>query len=312
MPAPPPDARSLAAEVLGVTPCGGDAVVLALRPEHVLPPVRASRFFMLRRRDGLSPLLPRPFSLYRQRGDVLEFLIKVMGRGTRALALSRPGDELSLIGPLGNGWPALEGGGPPWVMLAGGVGSAPFFLAIEQALAGMDEKRPARPDELVFLFGSACRDSLYDLERFRSLGVRVFTATDDGSEGYHGNVLGLLESLQRAGELPGEVRLLACGPHPMLVATERLARARAHPCWFSLETLMGCGVGICNGCPLTTRPEGPMGAWPNAKCCVEGPVFSVADVTLESPGVEHGAPRRAVDAVTVEAPHQPERGRSGN
>jgi dihydroorotate dehydrogenase electron transfer subunit len=312
MPAPPPDARSLSARVESVTPCGEDGVILAARPEVEFPPVRASRFFMLRRKDALSPLIPRPFSVYRQRGPVLEFLIKVMGRGTRALAGSRAGDELGLIGPLGNGWPALDGGGAPWVMLAGGVGSAPFYLGIEQALAGMDGKRPAKRDELVYLFGAARRGLLYDLERFRALGVRVHTATDDGSEGHRGNVLQLLEELWRSGELPREVRLLACGPHPMLLAVERLARARKLACWLSLETLMGCGVGICNGCPVATRPEGELGGWPNAKCCVEGPVFSVGAVTLEHPGEEHGSPRHAPVPNVPEAEHLPEHGRCGN
>lgn len=312
MPAPPPDARSLSATVESVTPCGEDGVVLAVRPELELPVVRASRFFMLRRTDALSPLIPRPFSLYRQRGAVLEFLIKVMGRGTRALSLSRPGDELALIGPLGNGWPALDGGGAPWVMLAGGVGSAPFFLGIQQALAGMDGKRPAKQAELVYLYGAARRGLLYDLERFRALGVRIHTATDDGSEGFRGNVLQLLERLWSAGELPREVRLLACGPHAMLVAVERLARAKNLACWLSLETLMGCGVGICNGCPVTTRPEGELGGWPNAKCCVEGPVFPVGAITLEQPGEEHGSPRHAPVASASEAEHEPERGRTGN
>jgi dihydroorotate dehydrogenase electron transfer subunit len=312
MPAPPPDARSLEAEVVSVTPCGDDGVVLSVRPERALPPVRASRFFMLRRQDRLSPLIPRPFSLYRQRGDELEFLLKIMGRGTRALASSRPGERLTLVGPLGNGWPALEGGGPPWVMLAGGVGSAPFFLGIQQALAGMDGKRAARPEEIVYLYGAARRGLLYDLERFRALGVRVHTATDDGSEGFQGNVLGLLAELQRRGEVPREVRLLACGPHPMLVAVERLARAQNLACWLSLETLMGCGVGICNGCPVATRPEGPLGSWPNAKCCVEGPVFPVGAVTLEHPGEQHGSPRHAPAVCVAEPKHEPERGRTGN
>jgi len=310
MPAPPPDARSQSAEVVDVTPCGDDGVVLALRPEIELAPIRASRFFMLRRRDRLSPLIPRPFSLYRQSGARLEFLIKIMGRGTRALAASRPGDVLTLIGPLGNGWPALDGDGAPWVMLAGGVGSAPFFLGIEQALAGMNGKSPARPEQLFYLYGAARRGLLYDLERFQELGARVFTATDDGSQGFRGNVLQLLDRLWSTGELPRSVRLLACGPHPMLIAVERMARARKLECWLSLETLMGCGVGICNGCPVATRPEGPLGSWSNAKCCVEGPVFSVDAITLERPGEEHGSPQRA--PATPEARHEPESGRTGN
>lgn len=280
MPAPPSDARSLQGEVVSVVRSGEDGVVLRIRTEPRQPPLRAARFFMLRREDKLSPAIPRPFSLYRQVEGELEFLVKVMGQGTRALAQSTPGTRLRVVGPLGNGWPALAGGGAPWVMLAGGIGSAPFHMAIEQALAGMDGKQACRRDELVYLYGAARAGMLYELERFRSLGVAVHTCTMDGSHGSRGNVLQLLEELQGAGKLPRAVRLLACGPEKMLEAVERHARERGLECWLSLETLMGCGVGICNGCPVPTRPEGPLGAWSNAKCCVEGPVFSTSAVTL--------------------------------
>jgi dihydroorotate dehydrogenase electron transfer subunit len=280
MPAPPSDARSLAAQAVSVARSGDDGVILRVRPEVALPPLRAARFFMLRREDRLSPAIPRPFSLYRQRDGELEFLIKVMGQGTRALAACEPGTRLRLIGPLGNGWPALDGGGPPWVMLAGGIGSAPFYMGIEQALAGMDGLRPARREQVTLLYGAARQGLLYDLSAFEHLGVRVETCTDDGSHGLRGNVLQLLDELWKRGSLPREVRLLACGPERMLEAVEALARERQLACWLSLENLMGCGVGICNGCPVPTRPEGPMGRWPNAKCCVEGPVFSTDAVAL--------------------------------
>jgi len=280
MPAPPPDARSQTAQVVAVEPCGDDAILLRVRPADSLSPVRASRFFMLRREDGLSPLIPRPYSVYRDHGGELEFLVKVMGRGSQALAKTRPGEQLRLIGPLGNGWPTLDGDGPPWVMLAGGVGSAPFLMGIQQALAGMDGASACRPDQLWYLFGAATAGLLYDLDAFEATGVNVRTATVDGSHGRTGNVLQLLDELQERGELPREVRLLACGPEPMLEAVEHLARERGLACWLSLETLMGCGVGICNGCPVPTVPDGPLGSWSNAKCCVEGPVFSVEAVTL--------------------------------
>jgi len=280
MPAPPADARSFQAEVVSVERCGDDAAVVAIRPERPLPAIRASRFFMLRREDALSPAIPRPFSIYRQRGETLEFLIKVMGRGTRALAESVPGTVVRAIGPLGNGWPALDGDGPPWVMLAGGVGSAPFPMAIEQALAGMDGRTPARPEQMHLLFGAATAGLLYDLDAFRALGVGVHTATMDGSSGLKGHVLQLLDALQANGTLPAQVRLLACGPERMLEAVAARARERDLECWLSLETLMGCGVGICNGCPVPTDPAGPRGAWPNAKCCVEGPVFEAREILL--------------------------------
>jgi len=280
MPAPPADARSLEGRVVSVRPSGGDGVILRLATTTRLAPLRAARFFMLRREDRLSPAIPRPFSVYRQEGGELEFMIKIMGQGTRALAESVPGTKLRVIGPLGNGWPTLEGGGAPWVMLAGGIGSAPFHMAIEQALAGMDGKRACKPGEIAYLYGAAKADLLYELKAFQELGVPVHTCTMDGSAGKKGHVLALLEELQQAGKLPKQVRLLACGPEKMLEAVEQHAKKHALECWLSLETLMGCGVGICNGCPVPTVPEGPMGAWPNAKCCVEGPVFKTDAITL--------------------------------
>jgi dihydroorotate dehydrogenase electron transfer subunit len=224
-------------------------------------------------------------------------LIKVMGAGTAALAACTNGTPLRVVGPLGNGWPTIDGNGDghargddrgtnrvdtrlPWVMLAGGIGSAPFYMAIEQALRGMDGAPPARRDDVAYLYGAARKGLLYDLAAFESLGVRVATCTDDGSHGVRGNVLQLLEYMQAKGELPKSVRLLACGPERMLEAVEAFARKRKLDCWLSLETVMGCGVGICNGCPVPTRKDGPLGAWPNAKCCVEGPVFSVDAVSL--------------------------------
>lgn len=275
MPAPPKDSRSRTAEVLSVTPCGSDGVLLKVRSDETTEPIRAARFYMLKREDGTSPLIPRPFSIYRQSGSELEFLLKIMGRGTRALAEAPIGSSLRLIGPLGNGWPDITPGGDPWVLLGGGIGSAPFFMAIEEALRGGCSK-----DELTFIYGAATKGLLYDLEAFRALGIRVEAATDDGSAGQQGNVLDVLNALQAKGDLPERVRILACGPDPMLEAVERHARERGLECWLSLETMMGCGVGICNGCPVPTRPEGEFGDWPNAKCCVEGPVFRVEDITL--------------------------------
>lgn len=278
MPAPPDDARTGQATITRLEACGDDAVLLACRPDWPVGPVRPSRFFMFQAEGG--PLIPRPFSIYDQVGEELVFLIKVMGRGTRVLAGLGAGDRVRLTGPLGNGWPALDGDGPPWVMVAGGVGSAPFLLAIREAQAGMDGCTPCRPDQLHFLFGAANAGMLYDLDAFRAAGATVHSATDDGSAGFSGNAVQLLLELWETGALPREVRLLTCGPEPMMAAVERVARERDLECWMSLETLMGCGVGICNGCPVETRPDGPLGDWPNAKCCVEGPVFSSAAIVL--------------------------------
>jgi dihydroorotate dehydrogenase electron transfer subunit len=278
MPAPPKDAASRLVDVVSIRPCGSDAVVL--RVACALPVVRASRFFMLRREDGTAPLIPRPYSIYRQGDGWLEFLIKVMGRGSRALSSAPIGSKLRLVGPLGNGWPALDGAGAPWVMLAGGVGSAPFPMAIEQAFVGMDGKARCTKDGMHLLFGARDAGLLYDHEMLGAMGVPVHLATLDGSIGFKGHVVALLEDLWARGVIPREVRLLACGPDRMLEAVHALALAKGLEAWLSLETLMGCGVGICNGCPVPTRKGGALDGWSNAKCCVEGPVFAARDIEL--------------------------------
>ncbi|MFT7484184.1 MAG: dihydroorotate dehydrogenase electron transfer subunit [Candidatus Paceibacteria bacterium] len=274
MAAPPDDATSQLARVVSVETCGSDGVLLRLDPRIGMPNLAAGRFFMLRRADGVGPLIPRPFSLFKQEGSELEFLIKVIGDGTRALAGATVGSEMTLIGPLGNGWPQLEQD-PPLVMLAGGIGSAPFYELVRQRLAA-----GAAAQSMCMIYGSATAGFLYDLAAFEALGVRVLAATDDGTHGFKGNVLQCLEAEWEAGRIPRKVQFLACGPEPMLAAAARLAEANDLPAWLSLESYMGCGVGICNGCVVPTREDGPMGDWPNAKCCVEGPVFALEAIRI--------------------------------
>ena len=183
------------------------------------------------------------------------------------------------VGPLGNGWPEIGPGSEPWVFVAGGIGSAPFYMAVEQALSGAFGPGPAA-SEMTLIYGAQTAGLLYDLEAFQALGIRVLPATDDGSAGFEGNVVELLRHEQESGRIPRQVRVLTCGPDPMMEAVAQAAAQSGSPCWVSLETLMGCGVGICNGCAVATRPDSELGAWPVAKCCVDGPVFPAHAIEL--------------------------------
>ncbi|MDP6955295.1 MAG: hypothetical protein QF599_04920, partial [Planctomycetota bacterium] len=142
---PATDTRPRAARVVAIRPCedasgaasdeGG--FILRLRPEGDpawIASLEPGRFFMVRRQDGASPAIPRPFSLYRVAGDCLEFMVQSLGAGTQALAACREDTPLLLTGPAGSGWPEFSVGSEPWVFLAGGIGSAPFLMALERAL----------------------------------------------------------------------------------------------------------------------------------------------------------------------------------
>src|SRR4029077_1735869 len=57
------------------------------------------QFFML---EPPGRLLPRPMSLCLAPEGELGFLIDPIGPGTRALCAARPGDQIGILGPLGN------------------------------------------------------------------------------------------------------------------------------------------------------------------------------------------------------------------
>ena len=269
-----PDVQVQTATVTHQRAVGDDSFVMAVKLPQALPNLGAGKFFMLRRPDGLSPEIPRPFSVYRQTApDTLEFLVKVHGRGTQALGQTQPGEPLSVIGPLGLGWPPWnQTSGNKW-FLAGGIGSAPFYMGIQQAL-----DQGVAAEDMTMIYGGRSSGFLYDLDLFEALGVRVIPATDDGSEGFHGNVVQAAEDLLAREGDPGKVEVFTCGPDPMMKAVVAFAKQHHFESWVSLETYMGCGVGICNGCAVGTVPGGSLDSWPVVKSCLDGPVFRAADI----------------------------------
>ena len=113
--------------------------------------------------------------------------------------------------------------------------------------------------------------------------VRV--ATDDGSAGFHGTLVDLLQSMLDAGELrEGRDALYACGPNRMLAALAAWSADEDLPCQVSLETHFGCGLGICAGCAVPVRAAA--GAEVSAFerfvfLCREGPVMDASRVEWE-------------------------------
>ena len=107
--------------------------------------------------------LRRPFSVFDADDGKVTVLYKTVGRGTAALNAVKPGDALSVLGPLGHGFPVKCGGTA--LLVGGGYGVAPLhFLARRLKAAGHDA---------VELFvGGRTKDDLLALDRFTALGVR--------------------------------------------------------------------------------------------------------------------------------------------
>jgi dihydroorotate dehydrogenase electron transfer subunit len=264
-------ARCTDSRVVGRISCGPDAFLLDVEVDDELPELAPGVFAMLSPADGTGPELGRPFSLYDQRGRVLRFLVQVMGVGTQALAKVEVGGLVTLTFPLGNGF-AVESPERPVVMVAGGVGSVPFLLYARHRMQLGAEANTW------LLFGARTADRLYDADGLAAAGAPMLYATDDGSRGFHGNVVQLLDQELAAGRLPRDACFCACGPEGLLHGFAAYARKHELDAQLSLETYMGCGFGVCNACPVETQPDGPLGAWPWARTCEAGPIFSLSDI----------------------------------
>ena len=256
-------------QVERVRPLGGASC--ALEVDGPIPDTGAGQFYMLRTAERWPVLWPRPFSLYDRTdgGDKGSFLIKALGPGTRALAACRPGDQLWLTGPLGRAFPPLA---DP-LCVAGGVGLAPFLLLARA-------QRAAGRTSLRLLFGGRNRDALAGLDDVAAV-ARVHTATDDGSHGRRGLVTELLQDQLERGEVKRGDTVFCCGPDPMMHAVAQLCERADLACWLSLENVMGCGYGVCNGCSVRVVPE-RNGGWPYARSCQQGPVFDARSLAPEA------------------------------
>lgn len=205
----------------------------------------------------VEPFLRRPFSVAWRREGALELLIQLRGRGTAILAGLRPGDTLSLLGPLGTPFDLdLLARAPGIDLVAGGVGAAPLVLLAAQ----LRERAPTLPIRL--FLGARTRALLPEPEVTAARVPDTVFATDDGTAGHHGTVVGLYAAHASADRI-----VCGCGPSAMLEALRVLAMERALRCYLSLESAMACGFGVCQGCVVRTAA----GAY--AKVCDDGPVF---------------------------------------
>jgi dihydroorotate dehydrogenase electron transfer subunit len=180
-----------------------------------LDPGLPGQFFML---EAPGRVLPRPMSVCLAPPGELAFLVDPVGPGTRALCSLGPGDELHVLGPLGNGFDL--GVGRP-LLVGGGIGVAPLPYLSERlggppAILGFRSEWHAEAAALLPQ-AEVCIEPTYVTEL-----------------------------------LPDEPHdVLACGPEPMLEAL----RAQVPDAQLAWEAPMACGYGACWGCAVEIDGE---------------------------------------------------------
>lgn len=215
------------------------------------------QFFMLQSLEAYS--LRRPISIHYvdKEAKRMEFYYETKGRGTIELARMKKGERISLQGPLGKGFQAVQD--KKVLVIGGGMGIAPMKYLIENL---------KETNEVTFLVGGRNVAALEILDSFSFQKIRAYITTDDGSVGMKGNVVMKLKDLL---EQTSFDQIYVCGPHAMMLAVAEVAEAHQIPCEISLENRMACGVKACVGCSIQTKSG-------MKKVCYDGPVFDAREI----------------------------------
>ncbi|MGC9454599.1 MAG: hypothetical protein ACP5HU_07015 [Phycisphaerae bacterium] len=237
---------------------------------------------------GSQPLLRRPFSLAGRRRngqtDELEIIYRAIGRGTSWMAQVKPGEQLSILGPLGNGFAVSERKSTA-VLVGGGVGVPPLLYQAEALTAA---------GKRTFAFIGAGTSDLLPVatvaevpgepeptgcvKRLADLGVLSVIATDDASLGFGGFVSdAFAQWLDRSDPSADDVVVYSCGPEAMMRTVGDLCISRGIECRLAMERHMACGMGTCQSCIVKIRDDSPKG-WSYKLCCTDGPVFDASDI----------------------------------
>ena len=220
---------------------------------------RPGQFAMLK---APGVFLRRPLSIAGVNKTGIEFIYRVVGTGTLGLSLLTRGTAIDIIAPLGNGYeynaPAGAKKRVP-LLVAGGTGIASLrFLALSMPSTG------------VLFYGGKTKNDIIPLKEITARGWKILVATEDGSRGHKGFVTELLERHIGA-RRPDEMVLYVCGPHGMEKCVSQIAADKNMDGYVSLEEMMACGTGNCQGCAVKTKDSYKM-------VCSDGPVFKINDV----------------------------------
>lgn len=245
-------------KIIAKVPLNKDHFILECSSAEGLPEVLPGQFAEILVEHNQKVFLRRPLSVH----DVdfekqsIQFLIKIVGEGTRELNRLETGDTLNVVFPLGNGFTLPQAG--KVLLVGGGCGSAPLlFLARKLQEKGIS---------VTTLLGARTREDLMEVSVFEQFG-QVALSTDDGSAGEKGFIT--RHSLwEQANQFDV---IYCCGPEVMMKVVAGLAKEKGVTCYVSLENTMACGIGACLCC-VTETVRG------NECVCTQGPVFNINEL----------------------------------
>ena len=239
--------------VLDKRQLGPEVFQLEVQAPRIQKRWKAGQFIILRPLTT-SERIPLTLVSSNAERQSVTLVIQAIGNTTKEAVALEPGESVAdIVGPLGE--PASMSEGKRVVCMAGGVGVAEV-LPVAKAFR-------EHGNHVTALCG-ARSDALRILDAELRQGVDVLEwATDDGTYGFHGNVLQLLQSIAKPGDFDiGHV----IGPIPMMKAVANSTGEWGMKLYASLNPIMIDGTGMCGGGRITVGKEVKF-------ACVDGPEF---------------------------------------
>lgn len=206
-----------------------------------------------------DPYLPRPFVIFKEKGEEISIVYQVRGPFTRILSRLPPGETLLAHGPLGKPFPLPRK--EPILFVGGGMGAATFYPYL-----GQSDGR-----EVFFLLGCQDRSTQWFDSFFPQKRTEV--VTEDGSYGTKGT---LLEHLARCFSQLSPLVVIASGPLALLRGVQREAIARGIQSFLATEEMMACGEGLCLSCAIRKQKKDSF-----FHVCQDGPVLPGEEVAFD-------------------------------
>lgn len=235
-----------------------DTFILTIKADIVAKKARAGQIVNIKCGEDTTAFLRRPFSICwvdRQEGTV-DIAFQIRGKGTKILSNLKVGQNIDMMGPLGQGF-SLYPKHKKIIVVGGGIGVFPLLQLLKD--------HPAENKRAILGFRSKERVILED--RFKANCDELIIATDDGT---YGRKCFVTDALKEEIEKDQAQMVFFCGPTIMMKVGVQILKNLEIPCQVSLEERMGCGVGACLTCVCKEKKNDD---WDYVQVCKRGPVF---------------------------------------
>lgn len=247
-----------------------DIWLMNVEAPRVAKAAQPGQFVIVRGTDD-GERIPLTIADYDRDKGTVSIVIQAVGASTRKMVRLEEGGSLAdFAGPLGQPSEFIHEDieqlrSRKFLFIAGGVGAAPVYPQVKWF--------HDHGIEVDVIVGARNSEMLIITDELAKVAGNLYISTDDGSEGFHGNVTALMKDLiDNRGKHYDEV--ITIGPMIMMKFVAKATAEYGIKTVASLNTLMIDGTGMCGACRVSIGGKMKF-------ACVDGPEFDASLIDFD-------------------------------